>query len=443
VSHYRISFRIALNLYIDVLHQILPEATEINTGDALEWALQRLRWNNASLSNMLNSTTGPVFDTPLPPLRRNSSFSTPTERMKRQYEAVDKDTESSSHSQSRQHQFPLDQYSQASTFGQDSWRHFEGMDPPGQPPSRHYRSASFSYAPPLPSPSQAAQAARMLPSPSSMNLPIPTSLPSISSPSPVTSNSAHLAHLQDLQHQVSVKQLALQTLKREYDSLLQKLERQRIKSQALEKKFEVSDAEINSLTEEKERLVGQVQALEAQVDKLQVARDEARKMGADSAAQYMEIVEMAGRLQGRGVEDKKLWEKERDALQRRIAELESGPFGSGQGSRVGSSDQSPGPAEPHGSPMRYLSEQVSAAHLSRVATPTSQTDDTAPLRQEILELKGRIVALEAALKEALEEGKTVREAALKLVTVGQRLESSAVSALGEASKSEGQHQQHF
>lgn len=238
-----------------------------------------------------------------------------------------------------------------------------------------------------------------------------------------------------------MKQLALQTLQREYDSLLQKLERQRIKSQALEKKFEVSDAEINSLTDEKERLAGQVQALEAQVEELQVSRDEARKMGADSAAQYMKIVEMAGRLQGKGVEDKKIWEKERDTLMRRITELEGGqpPPRSAHSSAYGSSHQSPGSVEQTGSPMRQLSEQISAAQLSRLPLPHSaQADDTASLRQEIFELKDRIAALETALKDALDESKAVREAALSLASVGQRLENSATSVLGRSTKQEGQ-----
>jgi predicted nucleic acid-binding Zn-ribbon protein len=234
--------------------------------------------------------------------------------------------------------------------------------------------------------------------------------------------------------------LALQTLQREYDSLLLKLERQRIKSQTLEKKFEVSDAEINSLTDEKERLVGQVQAFETKIEELQVARDEARKMSADSAAQYMKIVEMAGRLQGKGVEDKKLWEKERHSLLKRVAELEGGQLGSAQGSHTGSSRHSPEPTEHQASPIRHLSEQISTAHLSRVTSSITQSDETA-LRQEVLELKKRITALETALKEALEESKAVREAALKLATVGQRLETSASSALDETSKSEGQ--QHF
>jgi chromosome segregation ATPase len=135
-------------------------------------------------------------------------------------------------------------------------------------------------------------------------------------------NSAHSSHFQDLQHQVTVKTLTLQTLQREYEALLQKLERMRVRTQVLEKKFEVSDAEINSLSDEKEKLANQVQKLEAQVEELQQARDEARKAGAETAAQYMQIVEMAGRLQGPGVSSQRSWEQERELMLARIKELE-------------------------------------------------------------------------------------------------------------------------
>jgi hypothetical protein len=168
----------------------------------------------------------------------------------------------------------------------------------------------------------AAQSAMMLPSPSSLNLPMPPSFPPLQNQSQLVSSSAHSSHLQDLQHQVTVKTLALQTLQREYDALLQKLERMRLRSQVLEKKFEVSDAELNSLADEKEKLANQVQTLETQVEELQQARDDARKTGAEAAAQYITIVEMAGRLQGQGTDTKKSWEQERELMLARIKELE-------------------------------------------------------------------------------------------------------------------------
>jgi hypothetical protein len=145
----------------------------------------------------------------------------------------------------------------------------------------------------------------------------------------------------------------------------------------------------------------------------------------------MKIVEMAGRLQGKGVEDKKGWEKERDTLMRRIAELEGGqPPRSSQNSHAGSDQQSPHSMDQTTSPMRQLSEQVFAAQLSpNLSTAGTRDEETAILRQETFELKDRISALEAALKEALDESKKVRAAALSLASAGQRLEKSASTAL--------------
>lgn len=62
-------------------------------------------------------------------------------------------------------------------------------------------------------------------------------------------NGVASAHIADLQHQVTLKSLALQTLQSEYASLLQKLQRERVKSQAFEKKFSIADAEVTELNE--------------------------------------------------------------------------------------------------------------------------------------------------------------------------------------------------
>jgi chromosome segregation ATPase len=210
-------------------------------------------------------------------------------------------------------------------------------------------------------------------------------------------SSAHSSHLQDLQHQVSVKTLALQTLQREYDALLQKLERMRIRSQALEKKFEVSDAEINSLADEKERLANQVQTLEAQVEELQQARDEARKTGAESAAQYMKIVEMAGRLHGQGSEGRRSWDQERELMLARIRELE-GIRGAVQSLGL-ATEYSVTATQPQ---QRQSITGYSAGESSTTVSSSEirpQTDDeNTSLRGELQALKDRNKVLEDAVK---------------------------------------------
>jgi chromosome segregation ATPase len=145
--------------------------------------------------------------------------------------------------------------------------------------------------------------------------------------------SVHNAHLQDLQHQISTKTLALQTLQREHDQLLGAFSRSQIRCSTLDKKSQVSDHEINSLTEEKIRLQAQVEALETQVEDLIKAKDELHSKTAADAAQWRQIVAMSSQLQVQGAEETKryksereAWERDRDGLQRRIAELESGRF---------------------------------------------------------------------------------------------------------------------
>ena len=185
---------------------------------------------------------------------------------------------------------------------------------------------------PPPSPLQAPYSMRMLPSPSSLSFPTaPPTLPSISSPAASyhIGTSAHTAHLQDLQHQISIKTLAHQTLKGEYDSLIQKLERQRTKCATLEKKFEVTDTEINSLTDEKERLQAQVGTLETQVEDFQHARENERREHSANGTQYMKILEMASRLQEQGAAEKRKWTNEKAELENRIRALEDSGKASG------------------------------------------------------------------------------------------------------------------
>ena len=189
-----------------------------------------------------------------------------------------------------------------------------------QSPNR--ANSSSVHAHPLSSPVRAAHNSAFLPSPTgSSGFTAPT-LPPILSPSVTNQNSAHSAHLQDLQHQISVKTLAYTTLQREYDSLIQKLERQRTKCLTLEKKFEVSDAEINALTDERNRLLVQIGELENQLEDLVKARDCARKEVVANGAQYMRIVQMAGKLQAQSALEKKKWDKEKKELEARIRQLE-------------------------------------------------------------------------------------------------------------------------
>lgn len=176
------------------------------------------------------------------------------------------------------------------------------------------------------SPTQQHRSYRTLPSPPSAQYPSP----GFQGP-PSFSSAAHTSHLQDLQHQISTKALALQTLQREHDQLLAAFSRSQIRCSTLDKKSQVSDYEINSLTEEKLRLQQQVESLETQVDELVKARDEVNKQSSADGAQWRQIMAMSSQLQMQGAEetrkfkaDREGWESDRLALRQRIRELETG-----------------------------------------------------------------------------------------------------------------------
>ncbi|KAF1938633.1 hypothetical protein EJ02DRAFT_18268 [Clathrospora elynae] len=274
------------------------------------------------------------------------------------------------------------------------------------------------------SPMQVPQLMRsaILPSPSSLNFPNPHTLPTMSPPATSAPTSAQSAHLQDLQHQISVKTLAFQTLQREHDSLLQKLERQRTKCATLERKFEVSDVEINSLTDEKEKLQTQVVTMETLVEELQQSRDEARRQLVDNGTQYMRIMEMANRLQSQGADDKKKWEAERTELEQRIRLLEEAMV--------------TGMEQP--TPRSDAEQQASASsvplHTGLAHTPSvpisSQAETINVLRAEVGRLRSRTQTLESAVHMMRRESISIQIAARQLVESGGKLEGVAQGAVG-------------
>jgi hypothetical protein len=197
------------------------------------------------------------------------------------------------------------------------------MSPRGSPPISTFGSAQ--------SPAPSHPSSRTLPSPSSY-LAYPSSATSIpSSYGDGSLSTAQASHLQDLQHQISTKTLALQTLQREHDQLLAAFSRSQIRCTTLDKKSQVSDHEINTLSEDKARLQQQVEALETQVEELSQAKEEARRQLSTDGAQWQRIMAMSSQLQARSVEetrqfrsDREAWERDRDGLQSRIQDLEAG-----------------------------------------------------------------------------------------------------------------------
>jgi hypothetical protein len=292
------------------------------------------------------------------------------------------------------------------SFGSDEHRSNQHGGEVRNSPHHTMRSSGPVYMPPQ-SPMQAPQLMHtaVLPSPSSLDLSNPRSLPPTTTSLQDTAESAHL------QHQASVKTLEFRTLQREYDSLLQRLKSQNTTCATLEKKFEASDVEVHALTDEKEKLQAHVTAMECQVEELQQSRDEARRQLVVNGAQYMRIMEMANRLQSQGAEDKKKWESERTELEQRISTLEEALV-------TGTEHPTP------------KSDAKNASPVPLVASSSSQAETINVLRAEVCRLRFRTQGLETALQTMQKESISIQTAAQQLAESGGKLEAMAQSAVG-------------
>lgn len=241
------------------------------------------------------------------------------------------------------------------------------------------------------------------------------------SPSPSLSASAALAaHLQDLQHQISTKTLALQTLQREYESLLAAFSRQQTRYSTLDKKTKVSDIEIKTLSEEKLRLQSQVETLESQVEELIRGREEYHQQSVASGAQYMQIMAMSSRLQAQGASDskrwkaeKEKWDKEKQEMTKRIKDLEAAASltretdpGQSNSLRVTRASASAG----------FGSDAASLA-IGDILASTSITT----LRSEVLRLQRCCQDMELTLKEFRNEAEDLDEFMHKFMNFSRRL----------------------
>ena len=212
----------------------------------------------------------------------------------------------------------------------------------------------------------------------------------------------------DLQHQISTKSLALQTLQREHDQLLAAFSRSQIRCSTLDKKSQVSDHEINTLSEEKLRLQQQVEALESQVEDLVVSRDDAQRQATVNSAQWQQIMTMSSQLEVKGVDESKkyrshreAWDRDRAGLQQRIQHLEAG-----------------------------RSDLMNIAEASSISQSSSNQEDVLTsanldvLRKEILRLRRSCTEMETALRSIREKSEQkLNEAMAAIATIRESIQS--------------------
>ncbi|RVX72107.1 hypothetical protein B0A52_04705 [Exophiala mesophila] len=256
----------------------------------------------------------------------------------------------------------------------------------GQSPYPSSASSVFGSAQ---SPMQSQPSSRTLPSPPGQHFAAGSAsaaVPYSPTAAAAAAAAAHNSHLQELQHQISTKSLALQTLQREHDQLLSAFSRSQIRCTALEKKSRVADHEINTLTEDKLRLQQQVEELESQVNDLMKSRDEVHQQSTADGAQWRQIMAMSSQLQMKGADEarrfkqeKDAWQRDRDLLQKRIEALESGKVNL-----------------PEANPVSGSTTPVASSSILT-------SDSVEALRAEIVRLRLRCVGLERSMQDLVSE----------------------------------------
>ncbi|KAH6877875.1 hypothetical protein BKA58DRAFT_435594 [Alternaria rosae] len=257
----------------------------------------------------------------------------------------------------------------------------------------------------------------ILPSPSSFNFHSSQSLPSIPPPA-MSQTSGPGASLQELQQQISFRTSELRTLQREYGTLLQSLERQKTTCATLERKLEINDGEMNNLMDEKDRLSAQVSTMEGQIEELQQSRDEARRQLVANGAQYMQIMDMANRLQAQSTEEKRTWEAEKVGLEQRIRLLEEAMV-AGTETSVSISDtkQQPG--------ITPDPSSVDFTHSTSTSL-SSQRETITVLRAEISRLRSRTQTLEAAVQTMRCESLSIQTAARQILESSGKMGETSI-----------------
>ncbi|KAK6434298.1 hypothetical protein LTR95_009518 [Oleoguttula sp. CCFEE 5521] len=281
---------------------------------------------------------------------------------------------------------------------------------------------SLAYAPSV-GPALTVTSAQSSHSPTS-----PHHLPSILGSSTSTAASQHIA---DLQHQITLKSLSLQTLQGEYSSMLQKFQRERVKNQAIEKKANVAEQEINDLTTRNEDLADQVKSLETSLTESEKKRDSERADITKEREQWGRMLDMGGRLQAKNAIDRQRLSGQVLRLEQRLQSGEE------TGGRAQSGRQSPDSRTVQGTSPPVTATTMSASGFGLSKTITTDLDSNvegfsvAAAQRENLNLKARIDVLRFALEELSRQSLLLQAQEREATTARAKMDEAVQRALNE------------
>jgi hypothetical protein len=224
-----------------------------------------------------------------------------------------------------------------------------------------------------------------------------------------SASSATSQHIADLQHQVTLKSLALQTLQSEYASLLQKLQRERVKSQTIEKKTSVADQEVNELSSRNEDLAEQIKGLETQLEESEKKRESERLTAATERDQWTKLLALDRQLQSKTAEEKQKLREEKIRLSQRVAAYEDENLSRFDQLKRGVSHKS---ATRLDTDKKIDRESDAATTDGSLGDATNNVDS---LKNEIVALNNRIDTLRFALEEAKRRSQRLGEKTQEVV----------------------------
>jgi uncharacterized coiled-coil DUF342 family protein len=170
----------------------------------------------------------------------------------------------------------------------------------------------------------------------------------------------------------------------------------------LEEKQVASDLEINTLAEERVRLLTQVQELEQSIADTSKSRDEFRQAAVKGGAQYVKIVRMASQLEMMAAEERREWKRKLEENKATIDALRERPAA---------------PRGPDGTAREFET------------LPGEEVSPEDELKKEVKRLRVRCAEMESALKNIRSESHRFGEAIEALRTAGIRISESVGSIL--------------
>ena len=215
--------------------------------------------------------------------------------------------------------------------------------------------------------------------------------------------------------------------------MLQKLQRERVKSQTIEKKTNVADQEVNDLTGKNEDLTDQVKSLEMQLEESERKRESERADSAKEKEQWLRMLEMGGRLHSKNAEEKQRLRDEKSHLSERVAAYEEDNYARfDQIKRHFTSRMEAERPEAPETEGKVGSDSEASGFpdaTGSISSTGEASNDVESLKREITILNARVEVLRSSLQETKRRNQELGEQAQEIVQRNSGIDNVISTAL--------------